>query len=364
MKYFKSYDSQTLYDADKNTPAKKTDLGISLVESKALIRSEAVTDFGDIVYYDNRDGLIRSSSYQAYVDGLYHILSLVPIGVVAVPGKYTPDNTTRIVSLVNMSVKTPNIGTVADGNSTDNTSDMSIYWGGYGVDLGLTNYPNINSVNPLTGVGTGTTSIMRIPSDVSGWTGYVDPISGYRYYYSNYAGSGDGSFGPSPFLADGSKNSLFFSPGMATNDFDGRTNTTTILNAVTVTGWQTSTTLTNNSNAGNYPAAMSCWRYSTPGTSQGDWYLPAEGELTMMVSRSNSIATSINSIKSYGGVSVYVSPSSGSLYGEWCWSSTEYDLNNIRCVYFSTARLDYLGKNNATVLNRVRAFTSLNPIII
>ena len=35
----------------------------------------------------------------------------------------------------------------------------------------------------------------------------------------------------------------------------------------------------NSFNSGYYPAACCCWRYHTLGTNQGDWYLPALGEL-------------------------------------------------------------------------------------
>ena len=47
------------------------------------------------------------------------------------------------------------------------------------------------------------------------------------------------------------------------------------------------------------PACCCCWRYHTLGTNQGDWYLPACGELAIIAvqqSEINEILTSINTI--------------------------------------------------------------------
>jgi hypothetical protein len=44
------------------------------------------------------------------------------------------------------------------------------------------------------------------------------------------------------------------------------------------------------------PSACCCWRYHTLGTEQGDWYLPAIGELGYAVNKINFVNSSIEYI--------------------------------------------------------------------
>jgi hypothetical protein len=55
----------------------------------------------------------------------------------------------------------------------------------------------------------------------------------------------------------------------------GKTNTNYILNNTWNDGWKTEPDLKYNC---IYPAAMACWRYSTIGTTQGDWFLPSKDD--------------------------------------------------------------------------------------
>lgn len=63
------------------------------------------------------------------------------------------------------------------------------------------------------------------------------------------------------------------------SDFNGKQNTLNMcLKATSQQDWKTSVIL-NSFEKGYYPAACSCWRYHTVGTDQGEWYLPAAGEM-------------------------------------------------------------------------------------
>lgn len=68
--------------------------------------------------------------------------------------------------------------------------------------------------------------------------------------------------------------------------------------------WKTSKTIENVSTTDNYPAGFCCWRYSTPGTNQGDWYMPSAGELSYIAEEFTSTSTmSPNFLNLYGKIS-------------------------------------------------------------
>ena len=64
-------------------------------------------------------------------------------------------------------------------------------------------------------------------------------------------------------------------------------------------------------NDSDHPAAQYCATYSTNGTSQGDWYLPAMGELGFIMPRFDTINSAITKV---GGTTLDTS--------EYYWSST------------------------------------------
>ena len=65
-------------------------------------------------------------------------------------------------------------------------------------------------------------------------------------------------------------------------------------------------------NDSDHPAAQYCATYSTNGTSQGDWYLPAMGELGFIMPRFDTINSAITKV---GGTTLDTS--------EYYWSSTQ-----------------------------------------
>lgn len=125
------------------------------------------------------------------------------------------------------------------------------------------------------------------------------------------------NFIPSPYLEDGSRYKGYYiirySESNCLSDFDGFGNTKVLCDLATAqSDWKTASTITNDYAGGYSPAACCCWRYHTTGTNQGDWYLPAIGELGYLIVRLKTINTSISNI---GGVTVDTSLN--------VWSSSE-----------------------------------------
>ena len=69
--------------------------------------------------------------------------------------------------------------------------------------------------------------------------------------------------------------------GTAITDMNGKANTEAVLNYATAqTDWKTASAITfTEGAAGYYPAFECAWRYHTSGTVQGDWFVPAVGQL-------------------------------------------------------------------------------------
>ena len=357
MKYINYYDKVADYRATLTNTASKTNPGISVVEGTSIIIPTSKATFGDIVYYEKSTSTFRYSSPGAYTEGLYRITDLEPIGVIAIPSKFTLDGICRIVSLLNMSMITPDTGSSYTG--------ISIPWGHVDEDISsLTNYTTVKKVNPLTGEATGTSNWVRIPSDRADFTGYTDPISGDKYANKNYSGDttvtsgAEDTFGPSPLTKDGYKNPLYYDTSVvnALSDLSGKENTQLILNEVTVTDWKTSSTLSYTNVAGDYPAFECCWRFNTPGTAQGDWYLPASGELAFLLARYNAIDNGLSAVT---GKKVNTS-AARLIWNNYFWSSSES--NNYFAGYVQVGSDSSVYYNNKAKRYIVRAFTAINPI--
>jgi len=115
-----------------------------------------------------------------------------------------------------------------------------------------------------------------------------------------------------------------------TTDIDGKTKTAKWLEAATAQpDWRTDSTITNICDAGYSPAACCCARYHTLGTSAGDWYLGAGGEMSMIIVLLNEINTKLQQINT-----VYPNDCMSSLASSNYWTSTEYD--NTRTYYVLT----------------------------
>ena len=243
MKYLKQFISNADYrEALENgeilTPS------ITEVEGGLIYRPTKETHCGDVCVWDKNDLRLRAISSSAYAESYWQDRTLVPIGIVAVPSTHTPDGTSRVMSLVNMSSKTPNTGTA---KTLDNGfgDEGYLYWGQYGDIGNLENLTEISTVDKLTGEEIGTTSYGYIPRDfkypsdnqnTKSWIPAKDPISGDWWSYSNNGAS----LTASPFDETGHQNPLFYK--YLLGDMNGKEHTEKILNKVNVPNWQVDTT--------------------------------------------------------------------------------------------------------------------------
>ena len=302
---------------------------------------------GDFCLYDkNTDKLTivsQSEDLSNYSSDRY-----TPVGVVVVPSSHNVygDGSCGVMSIKAMHCTTP---------STGSDSEQGIYWGVYGTDISTLNNLNVvcyvgsdGSVNETV---QGKTSSAYLPSDkFSTVPNTYDTKT--SYYYNNR-----GKYIPSPYKNDGTYNFAYSqtsSPSSSNNaiaDFNGKSNTDNIITqrgTKDYTSWKpTYNTPT------DYPAASCCDMFYTEGTKQGDWYLPALGELGYIVPRFNAINASINNLKNIYGVGVQLS--STNCY----WSSSEYSSYFARDV----RTLDGLVSHNDKIYygNYVRAFLRVKP---
>lgn len=310
---------------------------------------------GDICLYNAEKDKLELVKVDDWSVEKYPTSNYTPIGVVVVPNSHTDDGTARVISLASMDYNNPEVG------STD--GHVLMVWGGYGSDIStlsnLTQAPSIgDSPTELTGEQT-----------LKEWLDLSNPEMSSDYYDNEYRNpydtatcyGRDSRCAPSPYLNDGSKNPIYHSTdniGNAYSDMDGKGNTEKILavDNSSSTDWQTAATITNTGTTETiHPSAQCCWRYHTVGTNQGNWYLPAGGELGYLASRWKAINTSINKIISSGFKALALPVDSN-----W-WSSTEYSSSNAVRMRFhsSTAYLPYnYYKSNSYY---VRSFLAVTP---
>ena len=133
-------------------------------------------------------------------------------------------------------------------------------------------------------------------------------------------------------MTDGSRNPGYYqttSPSSTNNclaDFDGVGNTEKIIAQRGDKDYSSWIPAFNSET--DYPAASCCDMFHTEGTSQGDWYLPACGELGYIMPSFNKINDAIGKMRTAYGSSVGIEL--GTDYG--FWSSTEYSSYSARYV--------------------------------
>jgi len=317
---------------------------------------------GDIIYYDGT--ALKSTSKDEWNSSLG-----TPVAVVVIPASHMPDGKCRGMSLCNMSYKTPQTGTLGTGNDNAATNGTNLFWGVKGTHVdGLTNYTtikttggtNMNGYFPsdlykgmtqITIIGDGTYDMTTQDNTDDTETAWWRTISKqYTHVVS------DSELVISPYTSDGSQNPAYITAGQALADMDGKANTEVLVNLSAIKDTYSSGAFANNT--ANYPAAFACHLFSTIGTSQGDWYLPAIGELGYLYTRAKKINESLDALGSSAVQFGDYTKDCDSL-GYWCWSSTENDtihaweLNSLGSVAYSD-------KSNVYGDVRVRAFAAFN----
>lgn len=308
---------------------------------------------GEAVFFDsNNKALITmtQSEITSAVDGY------VPIGIVVVPAEHNVygDGTCGVMSLHFMSAETPDTG-----------SGLRQYvcWGGANVDTSLTNYTHYNS---LGNSAPPSSTIIEARDDFNGilptdamhtdctWVASLDGVTNYNI--NQFYQTQQEYFIPSPFNADGSRNEAYYTTAYSTanalSDFDGVGNTKVLTELATAqSNWKTASTITNSGSEGYYPAACCCWRYHTPGTNQGSWYLPSIGEMGYMSRQIVDFDMIRETIFNKYAWGAYDYISSESMYYNITYiSSTEYNAGYARGLEFNQNFLFSPSKSSETDL--------------
>ena len=230
----------------------------------------------NVIFYDNTNAkLVRVPSNEIKNVGVDY----EPIGLEVIPASHNVygDGSCGVISLVAMSCDTPDVGMVGDY-----THNRYMAWGPENNTISYKTYDTINTI-----YGKSVTHRGILPTDYG--MEYYETISNDGY--TKYVLEDSDYFSPSPYNADGSRNEAYYttaySTGNALSDFDGFNNTKTLIeNATAQSDWKTADTIIYTADsAGYYPAACCCWRFHTPGTEQGQWYLPAAGEFGYVLNR-------------------------------------------------------------------------------
>ncbi len=315
---------------------------------------------GSVAYYDG--STVKFALKEDYTSTMG-----TPIGVVVMPKSHMEDGKCRIMSLANMSYKTPETGTlVGTSNSDAQTAGANLMWGVYNNDIAeLTNYDKVVTVDGATTADYGYLpsdwwvgkSEVVIPDGTYTFTTIANEVDTETAWYGSDAGGGwevltDSNMCPSPYLSDGSRNPLYFTAGQALCDMHGKSNTNILMNLSAI---KTQTSGEFENIQANYPAAMACHMYHTSGTNQGDWYLPAMGELGYLYARAKKINDTLVSL---GSSAVgYGVPTDWDKLGGWLWSSSESSGGGSRCLDYTGYVYGYY-KHYSYSFNRVRAFAA------
>lgn len=284
----------------------------------------------DVVFSNENGDKIITNDFTTVPDGYD------PIGVVVIPARHDVYGTGEccVMSLNKMSCNTPDTGSI------DNDSD-EMHFGYSTENSSLHSYTSV----PIT--NDGGFSWFRdyshgyLPSDLFGEDNTLcDPLTSYESKSTYLI--------PSPYLGS-DRNPIYYDDKFALSDVNGKENTRILTDLITVPNWKTNDIIVNSNSIGNYPAAACCWRYSTLGTSCGDWYLPAIGEVGYILVRRKAINKTLTNVKKY------FNKHTQEQYRD-VWSSTKYS-NNCQWACYSD-RVDYYSND---IVFYVRACYRLKP---
>ena len=347
--------------AESDIDAIQDALSGGTMNGSITFESEPAGNVGDAVLYDKQANKLIVVPTTDDIGTKYPSDDYEPIGVVVIPASHDVYGTGQcgVMSLKNMSVDTPDTGQIQHegmfygqmniNSSLPNLTDAPYVGNGYNYgDSNSTVIGNVDIQEYICYIPSDAFNTVQCPHDV---TAYYHVTSDISYY------------APSPYLTDGSRNPAYYqttSPSSTSNvlaDFDGAGNTTTYLDLATAqSDWKTSSSILQGSSVENgySPAACCCWRYHTSGTQQGDWYLPACGELGYVIAKQKTINDAISKLISVYGSSFAVALFASKHY----WSSTEGNYTQTFAIRCNNGRID---GHNRFANDLVRAFTRILP---
>ena len=315
-------------------------------------------EFSDVCFYDSENDefiISDAENIENYAESRY-----TPIGIVVIPASHTENQRPRLMSLVVMDYNSPDSGSIYkqdinfDSSSFNATPVDGLPLKGSMPILGSTpseitsNKANLSSAD----------SHVYFPSDANGENGlnnctFTNPSNSNEHFLTN----NNASYMCSPYKQNGGKDTRYFNNALS--DFDGQNSTNIIieLDNSNDISWQTANTISNSSFSTNsHPAAQCCWRFHTIGTEQGNWYMPAIGELGYVLVRQQSIQNSLVELQN-NGYDVCLFDVNDIYLSSTQFNSEEYDSDCIYRIFFLDIEI---GRNlNYGYDNYVRAFLEL-----
>ena len=316
-KFITKFDTVNAY----NEAAPSFDLPhVSLTKDNMIVHYHPISSLavGTYLYNDGTTGTTANSNV---------------VGVCVIPDGLLPDRKARF-----MSVKAITIGQTAGS-----TLEEDIVWSN---DYSRTVLPKQYTEVPCVGLNEGEEpGVITNQVEHSNGNGYMPSDSEYGNFtaltnpydsVTKFAFDDSDHHIPSPFMNNGAFNenysTLFTTGGTAINnalsDFDGFRNTQILIKDADVV------------------AAKHCAIFN-PGYREGEWYLPAVGELGFIMPRFKVINSKLSALGSSG-----VQLNDDYYY----WSSTEYSADNAWFVSARNGGVYYGGKSDD---GYVRAFLAL-----
>jgi hypothetical protein len=311
MKYLKKFQNHTAYEEARQNLI-LPNVSLCVAENEVHYNPKKAKLF---------DYLFNDGTFGAdIVDGK------TPVGICVAPASHFADGKSRFMSLKEMT----------SGSTSGITTHEGIVWNTTNTDAGLTKFATVAVVDG-EGAIKGVNGYGFIPAKRAAWSGNTQPadrpVDGV-YYTSNIDPNNPSAY---PFLEDGSLN-----PNYAATEYDG----STIFNMLTDVSGATNTTYLV-SKGDTYKAANACHSF-TPGTHNGEWYLPAMGELGYTIASFDDINAKIAAAGNDNGVQLDGSAA--------YWSSTEYS-ETYAC--YLAMNSGYVGGYNESNDRYVRAFLAL-----
>ena len=333
MNYLHLFENRTAHDTVYNGGGYKEPWSAYIKDDKLVTYNKGIgykNIVGSIIYAES-NGTLKATSKEKWNSSLG-----TPVAVVVIPASHMSDGKCRGVSLCNMSYKTPQTGTLGIVDTDAETNGTNLVWGARRTDVdGLTNYTSVKTID-------GTNSSGYFPSDL---------------FDGDYgSGATDATKCVSPYNDDGSQNPAYLTAGQVLADMDGKVNTEVLVNLSAIKDTYSDGSFENIE--ANYPAAFACHLFSTQGTSQGDWYLPAVGELGYLCTRVKKINESLAALGT-SAVQVGTELNDSFSFGGFCWSSSEHSTD---IAWYIAARVDVGAnyKHYGGYPIRVRAFAAFD----